>query len=280
MHASALDYSWPDKSKDCVVQSFDGYSSYLLIVYEASRLFGISSQPQRNHCLLSSESFLPNTATAMVGRYIPIRVANLPSAPPSRTCCYRTFTIRSNLPVQTVFPRMEQLKYIMTSFRSGCKCCSMALDYQPNTGLQPSCIQSTFITVWYIWQPRQHRLKDTMVNHRIFLPSSYLALGCVSNGQVIGAARWIATTSPESSSDIPPWIKTSSILIWTLDWSNTVTMCNSTKRDISNHIVLRLHSSFMILAWKMTTRLSFQFKQNPPTALPLLHGLRFLRLCL
>jgi hypothetical protein len=36
MQASASDYSWPDKSKDHVIQSFDGYSSYLLIVDEAS----------------------------------------------------------------------------------------------------------------------------------------------------------------------------------------------------------------------------------------------------
>jgi hypothetical protein len=36
MRASASDYSRPDKSKDRVIQSFDGYSSYLLIVDEAS----------------------------------------------------------------------------------------------------------------------------------------------------------------------------------------------------------------------------------------------------
>jgi hypothetical protein len=36
MHASASDYSRPDKTKDRVVQSFDGYSSYLLIIDEAS----------------------------------------------------------------------------------------------------------------------------------------------------------------------------------------------------------------------------------------------------
>ncbi len=41
MRASASDYSWPNKSKDRVVQSFDGYSSYLLIVDEASRFVWI-----------------------------------------------------------------------------------------------------------------------------------------------------------------------------------------------------------------------------------------------
>jgi hypothetical protein len=41
MCASASDYSRPDKSKDCVVQSFDGYSSYLLIVDEASHFVWI-----------------------------------------------------------------------------------------------------------------------------------------------------------------------------------------------------------------------------------------------
>ena len=37
MRASADDYSRPDKSKDRVVQSFDGFNSYLLIVDEVSR---------------------------------------------------------------------------------------------------------------------------------------------------------------------------------------------------------------------------------------------------
>jgi hypothetical protein len=37
MRASASDYSRPDKTKDCVVHSYDGFSSYLLVIDEASR---------------------------------------------------------------------------------------------------------------------------------------------------------------------------------------------------------------------------------------------------
>jgi hypothetical protein len=37
MRASTSDYTRRDKSKDRVVQSYDGYSSYLLIVDEATR---------------------------------------------------------------------------------------------------------------------------------------------------------------------------------------------------------------------------------------------------
>jgi hypothetical protein len=37
MQASALDYSRPDKMKDRVVCSYDGYSSFLLVIDEASR---------------------------------------------------------------------------------------------------------------------------------------------------------------------------------------------------------------------------------------------------
>ncbi len=37
MRASTDDYTRPDKSKDWVAQSFDGYNSYLLIVDEISR---------------------------------------------------------------------------------------------------------------------------------------------------------------------------------------------------------------------------------------------------
>ncbi len=38
MRALALNYTRPDKSKDRVVWSYDGYSSYLLVVDEASRM--------------------------------------------------------------------------------------------------------------------------------------------------------------------------------------------------------------------------------------------------
>ncbi len=52
MHASASDHSRPDKSKDRNVQSFDGYSSYLLIVDEASQFVWIfltaSKEPPLN----------------------------------------------------------------------------------------------------------------------------------------------------------------------------------------------------------------------------------------
>ena len=37
MRASTSDYSRPQKGKDCVVKSYDGYTSYLLIVDEAIR---------------------------------------------------------------------------------------------------------------------------------------------------------------------------------------------------------------------------------------------------
>ncbi len=41
MRASTLDYTQRDKTKDRVVCSYDGYSSYLLIVDEASRFFWV-----------------------------------------------------------------------------------------------------------------------------------------------------------------------------------------------------------------------------------------------
>ncbi len=52
MRASASDYSRPDKTKDHVIQSFDGYSSYLLIIDEASHFVWIfltaSKEPPLN----------------------------------------------------------------------------------------------------------------------------------------------------------------------------------------------------------------------------------------
>jgi hypothetical protein len=45
MRASSSDYSKPDKSIDRVVDSWDGYSSYLLIVDEGSRYISLLVRP-------------------------------------------------------------------------------------------------------------------------------------------------------------------------------------------------------------------------------------------
>ena len=60
MRASTLDYSRRDKAKDWVVISYDGYSSYLLIVDEASCYIWVfltaSKSPPPQHCQGVSQS--------------------------------------------------------------------------------------------------------------------------------------------------------------------------------------------------------------------------------
>jgi hypothetical protein len=48
MRASAADYSRPHKGTDCVVRSYDGYTSYLLIIDEASRYVWVFLRASKN----------------------------------------------------------------------------------------------------------------------------------------------------------------------------------------------------------------------------------------
>ncbi len=58
MRASSSDYSKPDKSIDRVVDSWDGYSSYLLIVDEASRYMWVSLTKTKEPPLDIIDTFL------------------------------------------------------------------------------------------------------------------------------------------------------------------------------------------------------------------------------
>jgi hypothetical protein len=58
MHSSCLDYSCPDNRTDHVIQSWDGYSSYLLIIDEASCYIWIFLTNSKNPSLNIIDQFL------------------------------------------------------------------------------------------------------------------------------------------------------------------------------------------------------------------------------
>ncbi len=247
MHASTSDFSWPDKTKDRVIQSFDRYSSYLLIVDEASRFVWIFLTASKELPLDIIREFLTQHGHSDGGSARTNQGGELARCSALQDMLLQDFhyTFKptgADSPSQNSAVEIYNDKFAvrmrMLLYGSGlpAKYWSVALVHLV-----------TFITIWCTWPPREPCSKVIMANYRIFLPSSYLALGCASNGLEISAASWIVKTSPVSSSGIPPWLKTSSISIWTLDWSNAVTMRNSTKLGISNHIVLQLRSSFIIL---------------------------------
>jgi hypothetical protein len=69
MRASASDYSQPDKLKDSVVWSYDGYSSYLFVIDEASRMAWIfltaSKEPPIDiiHAFLTQHGYANGSCT-------------------------------------------------------------------------------------------------------------------------------------------------------------------------------------------------------------------------
>ena len=111
MRASTLDYSRRDKAKDRVVFSYDGFSSYLLIVDEASRYVWVFLTASNHPPLTSSRRFSINTVTRMVGVFGQIKAANWLGARPSRICSGGIFTILLNQLALTAPPKMVQLKY-------------------------------------------------------------------------------------------------------------------------------------------------------------------------
>ncbi len=58
MHASTSDYSQPNKLHDRVVASWDGYSSYLLVVDEASRYIWVFLTTSKEPPLAIIDTFL------------------------------------------------------------------------------------------------------------------------------------------------------------------------------------------------------------------------------
>ncbi len=58
MRASSLDYTKPDKTLDWVIDSWDGYSSYLLIVDEASQYIWVFLTKSKEPPLDLSDTFL------------------------------------------------------------------------------------------------------------------------------------------------------------------------------------------------------------------------------
>ena len=154
MRASTSDYSQRDKAKDQVVFSYNDFSSYLLIVDEASRYVWLFLTASKSPPLTSSRSFSINTVMRMVGVFGRIKAANWLGARPSRICFCGIFTILLNQLVPTAPPKMVQLKYTMTNLAFPPAPYSTAPVSLLNCCPRPSSILSTFTIGWSIAKPK------------------------------------------------------------------------------------------------------------------------------
>jgi hypothetical protein len=137
MRASAEDFSKASKSKDCIVYTYDGYTSYLLIVDEASHYIWVFLTSSKDLPLDSFRLLYGCMVTLTVVRSEQIKVENSLGAMLFRRCCFRTTVTHSNLPDLTAPLRMVPWKYITTNLgsRRGPSC--MALASRHSTGLLP-----------------------------------------------------------------------------------------------------------------------------------------------
>jgi hypothetical protein len=165
MGALALDYSQPDKMKDCVVCSYDGYSSYLLVIDEASR-FGWIFLTAKSLLFTSSGHFWHNMATPVAAASALIKVANLLGAPVSAIFSSATSTTPSNPPAPTALPRTALRRFIMTSLPSDPGLSCMVLASPRSFGRRLFSIPSISIIDLPTGKQRKLRSSSTTVANR------------------------------------------------------------------------------------------------------------------
>ncbi len=147
MRSSCLDYSHPNKRMDHVIQLWDGYSSYLLIINETScDIFGFFSPTLRILVLTSLTSSSWNLDTKMVEPFKLIRAVNWLAC---QFC--KTTPIFLNLTVLIVPPpRTWSRKSTTTNWPFRLTLFSMVLDYSLSTGHLLFFMLSTCTIVLFI----------------------------------------------------------------------------------------------------------------------------------
>ena len=206
MCSSTLDYSRPQKGRARVVRSYDGFTSYLLIIDEASQYVWVFLTDTKEPPLDIISEFLRHHGHDNGGC---IRV---------KTFSCGNIITHLNPPVRTVHPRMARLKCKMTSLP-----CELALSYSVqisrlSTGPPRYFTRCTYIIDWFTRKRRQHRLKDIMESNQTLHLLNCLAPEFASNGLAIDAANLTVTTSVAFFSATLQLTKTFFISILTPVW--------------------------------------------------------------
>jgi hypothetical protein len=147
--ASSNDYQCPNPRSDCVVDSYDGYSSYLLIVDDKSSMTWIFPTMSKSPPLEIIQHFLRTFGRDQnVGGFI--RCDQGGELARSHTLVDMALTelgTKWNPPAPTARPRTARLKNGTIRLPLLLGPCSTALHWRQNTGRWPSSMRCTCTTV-------------------------------------------------------------------------------------------------------------------------------------
>ena len=175
MRASALDYSRRDKAKDRVVFSYDGYSSYLLIVDEASRYIWVFLTASKSPPLDIVKEFLNQQGHEDGGCVRTDQGGELARSSAFQDMLLRDFHYTLE-PTGADSPSQNGAVEIYNDkFGVRTRTLSTAPVSLLNSGQRPSSILSTFTIGWSIAKPKSLLSNVTMaVNILRFASSMYL----------------------------------------------------------------------------------------------------------
>jgi hypothetical protein len=150
MRSSRYNYCSPRLGINHVVECFEGYSVYLIIVDESSRYVWVFLRKSKEPPIDLVQAFLAihSSLDGAVSRIN--QGGELARSTTFRTKFFRLHDTWWNLLVQTVHCKMAELRSGTTLLQSQHVPFSMALDYEPNTGQQPSSMPHTCITGTYM----------------------------------------------------------------------------------------------------------------------------------
>ena len=207
MRASTANFSQRHKGTDRVVRSYDGYSSYLLIIDKASRYVWVFLTASKDPPLDLITAFLQQHGHKDGGSIRTDQGGEL-----ARSLKFQDLLLQQ---VPTAPHRMVPSRYTTTSSPSARAPCCMAQAYPLSIGLPPSSILFTSTIDLFTRKRRKLLSRATTDTNQIYSTSSLLALASASSDQATVEANWIAMTSEVSFWVMPLQIRISSISIST-----------------------------------------------------------------
>ena len=181
LRASSTDLSHPHKAVDRVVYSYDGYTSYLLIVDEASCYVWVFLTRNKSPPLNIVDEFLKTHGLPDGGFIRTDQGGELAGSQSFLDTCGTNHYIFPNPQGLIHHPRMVLSRSTTTSLGPGSAHFFTDHAYLLNIGLMPSGTASTYTTASFTQPPSGHPSKVIMVTNQTFPALKFSAPGFASN---------------------------------------------------------------------------------------------------
>jgi hypothetical protein len=175
MRASTSDYTQPNKATNRVVYSWDGYSSYLLVVDEATQYIWVFLTKSKDPPLDIVDTFLKWFAHVHGGSISTGQGGERAQSFALSDLLLRGMSLSQQAPI--VPHRMVLLRYTMANWPSRQEPSCTDLAYPPNTGGLPSYMRYTSIIILCMTRLNRHLLRASINLNPTSATSKYLALG-------------------------------------------------------------------------------------------------------